>query len=135
MKIVLDSNVIIAAFAARGLCSSLLELCLDRYEIIISDYILDEVYRALVKKIKLPEDKADAVVHYLEEFCEVSGYTRIGGGVCRDKKDDDIIALAVSNKARYLVTGDDDLLILKKYEEVEIVSPRDFWTRAKRDKG
>ncbi len=36
MKIVLDSNILVAAFATRGLCSSLLELCLDRYEIIIS---------------------------------------------------------------------------------------------------
>lgn len=51
------------------------------------------------------------------------------------KKDDDIIALAVSNRVRYLITGDDDLLSLKKYEEVEIVSPRVFWTRVKMDKG
>ncbi len=135
MKIVLDSNILVAAFATRGLCSSLLELCLDRYEIIISNYILDEVYRALEKKIKLPRDKVEAVVKYLKEFCEVSGYIRIASGVCRDKKDDDIIALAVSNRVRYLITGDDDLLSLKKYEEVEIVSPRVFWTRVKMDKG
>ncbi len=135
MKIVLDSNILVAAFAARGLCSSLLELCLDRYEIIISNYILDEVYRALEKKIKLPRDKADAVMKYLKEYCKVSSYSRIASGVCRDKKDDDIIALAVSNRARYIITGDDDLLSLKKYEEVEIVSPRVFWSRVKIDKG
>ena len=158
MKIVLDSNILVAAFATRGLCSSLLELCLDRHEIIISrvvaklgmidfppaagenarpaaktNYILMKC--KLSRKIKLPRDKVEAVVKYLKEFCEVNGYTRIAGGVCRDKKDDDIIAFAVSNRVRYLITGDDDLLSLKKYEEVEIVSPRVFWARVKMDKG
>jgi predicted nucleic acid-binding protein len=34
MKIILDTNVIIAAFATRGLCSAVFELCLDRFEVV-----------------------------------------------------------------------------------------------------
>jgi predicted nucleic acid-binding protein len=37
MRIVLDSNVIVAAFAARGLCESVMEVCLSEHEIFFSE--------------------------------------------------------------------------------------------------
>jgi putative PIN family toxin of toxin-antitoxin system len=54
MKVVLDSNVIIAAFATRGLSNALFELCLDRHTIITSEFILDEVHRAFHQKLRMP---------------------------------------------------------------------------------
>ena len=45
MKIVLDENVIIAAFAARGLCESVMEVCLSGHEIVLSNGLLDEIPR------------------------------------------------------------------------------------------
>jgi predicted nucleic acid-binding protein len=79
--------------------------------------------------------KAKAIIKYLQEFCRVESYTGIGSGICRDKRDEDIIALAAGNNVRYLVTGDDDLLMLKRYEQIEIVSPRDFWAHVKWNNG
>jgi len=46
--------------------------------------------------------------------------------VCRDPKDDKFLELALSASATHLVTGDFDLLVLDPYENVRIVSPRDF---------
>jgi uncharacterized protein len=135
MKIVLDSNVIVAAYAGRGLCSSLFELCLDRYEIIISDYILSEVYRALHEKIKIPKDKTSMIIDYLKEVCVVSKYEKLSGKVCRDRNDDDIIALALSNDVRYIITGDKDLLDMAKFKSVKMLSPRDFWGIARESNG
>lgn len=43
--------------------------------------------------------------------------------VCRDAKDDYLLALAKAAKADLLVTGDDDLLVLKKYGKTRIVTP------------
>jgi predicted nucleic acid-binding protein len=43
MRIVLDTNVIVAAFAARGLCADVFEVCLENHTIIISEFILSEV--------------------------------------------------------------------------------------------
>ncbi len=40
MRIVLDANVVVAAFAARGLCESLFELCLGSHEIVLSERLL-----------------------------------------------------------------------------------------------
>ncbi len=47
MRVVLDSSIIIAAFASRGLCSSLFELCIEKHEVIISEQILRIVSKNL----------------------------------------------------------------------------------------
>jgi len=44
----------------------------------------------------------------------------------RDKDDDDVLACAKDAKADYLVTGDTDLLELKEFSGISILSPRDF---------
>jgi len=134
MKIVLDSNIIVAAYAGRGICNSLFELCLDRYIVIISEFILSEVQKALHDKLKIPQKKVKIIIDYLKEFCIVSAYTKITENICRDKNDNDIIALAISNEVDYLITGDNDLLILKKYKHVKIISPREFWLIVKENK-
>ena len=67
MKVVLDTNVIIASFASRGLCHSVFELCLDRFEIIISSYLIDEVQTNLAKKLKLPPELIRDVIEFLSE--------------------------------------------------------------------
>ncbi|OHD67310.1 MAG: putative toxin-antitoxin system toxin component, PIN family [Spirochaetes bacterium RBG_16_49_21] len=131
MKIVLDSNIIVAAYAGRGLCNSLFELCIDRYSIIISDFILTEVNRTLHNKLKMPQQNVQIIIDYLKEFCILSTYTGLTEKICRDKNDNDIIALAVGNNVDYLITGDNDLLVLKKYKKLKIISPRDFWLIAK----
>ena len=131
MKLVLDSNIIIAAYAGRGLCNSLFELCLDRYIIIISEYILDEIYRTLHKKLKMPLDNVQIIIEYLKEFCILSTYNKITENICRDKSDNDIISLAVENDVDYLITGDQDLLVLKKFKKIKIISPREFWVIVK----
>jgi putative PIN family toxin of toxin-antitoxin system len=127
VKVVLDSNVIVAAFAARGLCGALFELCLDRHTIILSDFILTEVRRAFAQKLKMPKHSIGKIESYLREVCVLSSFDKITENICRDKDDNNIIALAVSAKADFIITGDKDLLVLKKYQFIRIVSPREFW--------
>jgi len=131
MKIVLDSNILIAAFSSRGLCTSVFELCLDRHTVVISSLILSEVSRILRHKFKIPFRKVSAILAYLKEFCVVMSYDKLPGRICRHSVDDEILALAIGNGAEYIITGDKDLLDLKKYHSVRIVSPREFWAIAK----
>jgi predicted nucleic acid-binding protein len=72
MKVILDTNVIVAAFAARGLCNAVFELCLDRFEIILSEPILKEIFINLNRKIKLPLPQCDLIVSYLRRFRQIS---------------------------------------------------------------
>ena len=133
MKIILDSNVIIAAFSSRGLCQSLFELCLDRHDIIISDHILSEISRILHKKFKMPRGKVEAIIDYLNELCECVDHEKLENAVCRDKDDDEILALSQSIKADYIITGDKDLLVLKSFNSIPIVLPREFWNIARKE--
>ena len=47
---------------------------------------------------------------------------------CRDPKDDKILELAVNGNADYIVTGDDDLLAMNPFRDIEIVRPAEFLT-------
>jgi len=127
MRVILDSNILVAAFSSRGLCSSLFELCLDSTTIIISEHILSEIKKAFLKKIKLPENKINDILAYLREHCIVKDYKELDRIVCRDADDDHILALAKHTRVDYIITGDEDLLILKDFDSMSIVNPRDFW--------
>jgi len=127
MNIVLDSNVIVAAFSARGLCHALFEFCIDRFRIIISEHIISEISRILLEKFRMPQKVVKEITDYLLEFCENHRYSPLENSICRDKDDDEILALARSFGVDYIITGDQDLLVLGSYQSIPIVSPRDFW--------
>jgi predicted nucleic acid-binding protein len=86
--------VIIAAFAIRGLCSAVFELCLDRCEVIVSEAILREVSTNLNRKIKLPLPQCDLIVAYLRENCFCSEIDDLDTSLCRDKNDIHVLGLA-----------------------------------------
>jgi predicted nucleic acid-binding protein len=71
VKIVLDSNVIIAAFAARGLCNALFESCLENHEIILCDLILSEVAKNQKEKIRLPDDIIQQIIVLLRSHARL----------------------------------------------------------------
>lgn len=131
MRVILDTNVILAAFAGRGLAHALFELCLEKHEKIISEHILSEVQRNLQKKMKMPKDKVLLIPEYLKEFCAFSNHERLDKDACRDIDDVKILGLSEVAKPDYIITGDKDLLVLKKFHSVPIITPREFWEISK----
>ena len=127
MKIILDTNVIIAAFATRGLCSAFFELCLDRFDVMLSEEILKETGNHLNGKIKLSTDQCAKIDAYLRKNCAVSEIDDVDEAVCRDRNDLHILGLAQRSLADYIITGDKDLLDLGKYRSTKILTPREFW--------
>jgi putative PIN family toxin of toxin-antitoxin system len=69
---------------------------------------------------------AAEAVSILQLRMKVVPASKLESQVCRDPDDDNILAAAVSGNCDCIITGDKDLLVLKKYEGVEIFSPRDF---------
>src|SRR4030065_1268660 len=100
MRVVLDTNVIIAAFATRGLCSEVFEVCLTSHTILISEHILSEVEKGLIKKIHLPKNITDSIIDYLRDVAEMFEPQPIEGSPCRDIEDLKIIGTAVRGKAQ-----------------------------------
>ena len=131
MRVVLDTNVIVAAFAARGLCAEVFEVCLIEHSIVISEHILSEAREKLISKIRLPQKIVQDVVNYIREQAEVFNPEKMDESICRDKDGVKIIGTALAGNAGFIITGDEDLFILKKYKDIEIVTPREFWRRLK----
>ena len=130
-KVVLDTNVIIAAFVARGLSSSVFELCIDRYEVIISEFIIKEISEKLTAKIKLPRERIIEIIDFLKDSCTLVGYEKPKEKICRDEKDDEILALAKNSESEYIITGDKDLLVLENFYGIRIINPRGLWEISK----
>jgi putative PIN family toxin of toxin-antitoxin system len=126
MKIVLDANVIVAAFASRGLCESIFEFCLSGHEIILCVDLLDEIARNLRLKIKLPGPAVDSIRGLLQEYGTLLDPASLPQDACRDPDDVKILGLAIASSADFIVTGDEDLLVLEECQGIPILSPRSF---------
>jgi len=49
--------------------------------------------------------------------------------ICRDKDDNKFLALAAAGQADYIVSADDDLLVLKEFQDAKIITPQQFLKR------
>jgi uncharacterized protein len=132
MKIVLDANVVVAAFAARGLCESVFEVCVAGHEVLLSEALLDEVRRNLARKVKLDGQAIANIDRLLRESGTILEPATVAVGTCRDSDDLHVLGLAKTAQADYIVTGDLDLLVLKRFGRCRIVTPRQFWSRVHR---
>lgn len=132
MRVVFDANVLIAAFATQGLCQALFEVCVRRHEIIVGTQLLDEVGRKLARKLKVPASTVSGVLGYLESHCVIERPVPVPPDACRDPKDLEILGVAAASQADCLVTGDRDLLVLKRYHETEILTPRQLYDALRR---
>lgn len=127
MKIVLDTNVLIAAFISHGTCAELLEHCVREHELITSEFILQEFHKNLTGKFGIPEsDVAEAIDLIRSRFVFVNP-DKLDQKTCRDADDDWILGSAMAGNCECLVTGDKDLLDLQKFRQIDIVSPSEFW--------
>ena len=127
MRVVLDANVLIAAYAARGLCEAVLEHCISTAELFLTEEILGDVREKLIRKIKLPRHDTDKIIEFLRLYTTIIKSERVPVSACRDPDDVNILGAAQAANADYLVTGDDDLLVLKKFGATRIVNPRSYW--------
>jgi putative PIN family toxin of toxin-antitoxin system len=131
MRIFLDTNVLVSAVATRGLCADVLRECLIHHQLIISYPLIKELEGALRKKLDVPESLISEFTEVLEKESVISTPSSPPGIGIKDKDDLTILSCAVNGKADLLVTGDKELLGLKRIGDMEIVSPRAFWEKLK----
>ena len=128
MKAVFDTNVLIAAFLTEGICAKLMVRAHRRdFDLILCDGILQEFKRVLKKKFAAsPHETSEALAILSEATREILGQTDSITPICRDSDDDLILACARGAVADYIVTGDEDLLVLKNCKGICIVNPGEF---------
>jgi putative PIN family toxin of toxin-antitoxin system len=128
MRVVLDTNVLVAAFVARGVCTDIFERVIADHELVLSPYILDEFERVMSAKLGFDQNRVKRALALFRRVGQIVTPEPLAEPVCRDKDDDAVLALARSSNAVCLVTGDEDLLILRRFQRIPIVSPRAFLT-------
>jgi uncharacterized protein len=126
--VVLDTNVFVAAMVAKGLCHEVVMRSLGSCTVATSQSLLDELEHTLRAKFAL----GPAGMSFLEQLhlrVRIVEPTRLKSRVSRDADDDVVLATAVAAGATLIVTGDQDLLVIGRYNGIDIVSPRDFLSR------
>lgn len=124
MKIVLDTNVLVAAFAAHGVCEAVYETCLAQHQIVLSEHILDEFARHLPRVLKVSAEHADEIAESVRSQAVIVEPAGVPADACRDADDLPVLGTLIAGAADCLVTGDKDLLALETYAGKPIFSPR-----------
>jgi putative PIN family toxin of toxin-antitoxin system len=110
LRVFLDTNVLVAAFATRGLCADVLRHILTHHELVTSEPVLTELRRNLRRKIRLPESVIDEVEALLRAHHVQPRPKELPDLELRDRDDLIVVASALAAEAGVLVTGDKDLL-------------------------
>jgi len=129
LKVVLDTNVLISWVFGKGSAINLMvEEVLTGHQLFACDEILDEVSEKLasprLQKYIDSERARQLVARYTSKATRLEVINHLQ--VCRDPDDDIVLALAVTAEADCIITGDNDLLILHPYQNIQIVTPATF---------
>jgi putative PIN family toxin of toxin-antitoxin system len=128
LRVFLDTNVLVAAYATRGICADVVRLVLGEHELLIGEVVLEELEAVMARKLKLPEAYIREALSSLREKHVEPHPETIPNVNIRDPDDALVLASALAADADLLVTGDEDLLVLPSGAvDLVIVTPRQFW--------
>ncbi len=128
-RIILDTNLWVS-FLLKNDFSKLDTLLFERNCILVFSNELLAEFIEVTKRPKLRRYFAQSdIENLLETIDEFADFVNVQSEitVCRDPKDNFLLALAIDGNADFLITGDKDLLILKKFGETKIVTLTDFF--------
>lgn len=129
MKVFLDTNVVVSALATRGLCADLYERLLAGHEIVIGEPVIIEVLDILRRKFRANSELLIKVEAELRLLRVIPAQAVSPALPIRDVDDPWIIACALQAEVDCFVTGDAELLALKRVGNLPVISPRVCWEK------
>jgi uncharacterized protein len=128
MKVFLDSNVLVSAFATRGLSADLFRLVIAEHELVTAEVVLEEVERVLAGKFRIPSDDVAEILSLLREYHVEPKPPSPASVPISDPDDAWVLASARAAGADVLATGDAAFLaVSSEVPELQITNPRGFW--------
>ena len=127
MRIVLDTNILISGVFFRGKERDLLELWFSgKFDVICTEEIFEEYSEVLTRFTeKSSENKHQKITSIIAKNCLFIKNV-YNEKYSRDSDDDKFINCAISGGAKYIVSGDKDLLVLKNIDALEIITAANF---------
>lgn len=131
LRVILDTNLLISFLISKRFASLDLMVSANKVRLLFSIESMSEFIevsqRPKLRKFFLDSDLA-LLLNLFEVYGELVDVIS-GVQVCRDEKDNFLLALAKDGKANYLITGDEDLLVIGKFGLTHIVTFREFMSR------
>jgi putative PIN family toxin of toxin-antitoxin system len=127
VKIFLDTNVLAAGFATRGLCSDIVREILENHELVTSLETLGELRRFLESKFKVPANQLEDVIELIHSCSQISEPDSQASYDIQDKDDMPHLSAAENAGCEYFVTGDKELWSVSPLESMRVLPPRDLW--------
>jgi putative PIN family toxin of toxin-antitoxin system len=127
VRVFLDTSVLVAAFATRGVCADLLRVVLAEHDPLVSEHVLRELRRVLAAKLGLPASRIREIEVFLRSEAEVVDPQQAAAWPQSDPADRWIVAGALAGRADVLVTGDHDILDIADQLPFRTTNPRGFW--------
>jgi uncharacterized protein len=133
LRAVLDTNVIVSGvILTTGAPGEILTAWRDRrFELVVGRTILSEVGRVLhlpkiARRYSVDPQHVQDLLNLLSVRAVVAAERRMVSTTLRDPKDNPTLACAVAGHADFIVTGDRDLLVLRRFREIPVISPVTF---------
>ncbi|MCX6996296.1 MAG: putative toxin-antitoxin system toxin component, PIN family [Kiritimatiellaeota bacterium] len=131
MKVFLDTNVIASAMATRGLCADVVRTVIEFHDLVISEHLIGELRRVLTDKFGASAATITEVVSLLRQDTIPAEAVPLANLALKDPADVAIVSAALNGGADILVTGDKEVLALKRVGSLQILTPRQFWDKEK----
>ncbi len=127
MRLLLDTNVLVAAFLTRGVCAELFEHTAKLHELISSESLLAEFEDVMARKLRFSKSDIASAARLLRSRLTLVEPITIEKSACRDRDDLVVLGTAIAGHCDAVVSGDADLLTIKSYKSIPILAPADYW--------
>jgi len=135
MRVVLDTNTVISGFLWGSYPRQILDLVRNQQIYIYTSSPLIEELLDVLSRPKFAQrlqtviqETPEALVNNYRNLVQIVEIHTVEKIVINDPDDDQVLACAVSASADYIISGDQDLLTLKLYQNIPIVTAREFMT-------
>lgn len=128
LKIVLDTNILISALVFGGKPRTIYKsIILNRaFGAYSSESALNELLRVLEQKFRYSDVKLGQVERNIRENFKIIYVEKVPEIIKDDQPDNEFLAIAESAGASFIISGDKHLLNLKKYQNIQIITPAKF---------
>ena len=129
-RVVADTNVFISALMFGGLPEKFLDMAFaGRFHLATSPVLLDELEEKLLLKFEVTGQKVAVIRSRFELAFEIVSAVLSLSVIKNDPDDDRVLECAVAARADYIISGDRHLLSLGSYEEIQVITVRQFMDR------